>query len=36
MPPSGRSQCVEQADAFLKRERDKYVAIVRSLDIQPQ
>ena len=27
---------VDQADAFLKSERDKYIAIVRSLNLQPQ
>ena len=27
---------VEQADAFLKSEREKYIAIVRSLNLQPQ
>ena len=27
---------VDQADAFLKSERDKYIVIVRSLNLQPQ
>ena len=27
---------VDQAEAFLKSERDKYTTIVRSLNLQPQ